>query len=65
MVDSDSEVEWVFVVDQLNAHKSVKLSLACSLTEYQFRHQRKHGILRNMERVSCSFGASHSILLIR
>lgn len=50
---SDPEAQWIFVVDQLNTHKSESLVLLvaslCGLTNIDFGEKGKSGVLKNME----------------
>jgi len=52
-ISSDTQAQWIFVVDQLNTHKSeslVKLVAAqCNLTDIDLGVKGKNGILKNME----------------
>jgi len=52
-INSDPEAPWVFVVDQLNTHKSeslvVLVATLCGLTNIDLGIKGKKGILKNME----------------
>jgi len=52
-INSDPEAQWVFVVDQLNTHKSESLVILvatlCGLTNIDLGIKGKKGILTNME----------------
>ena len=52
-INQDPDAEWVFVVDQLNTHKSeslVKLVASkCNLTDIDLGIKGKSGILKNMD----------------
>ena len=52
-IDTDPDAKWVFVVDQLNTHKSESLvrliAELCGLTEVDLGIKGKEGILKSME----------------
>jgi len=51
-IDQDPEAKWVFVVDQLNTHKSESLvlmvAILCGMTDIDLGIKGKQGILKNM-----------------
>lgn len=52
-IETDPEAKWVFVVDQLNTHKSESLvflvATLCGLTDIDLGIKGRSGILKNME----------------
>jgi len=52
-INSDPEAQWIFVVDQLNTHKSESLvrlvATLCGLTNMDLGVKGKRGILKNMD----------------
>lgn len=51
-IETDSEAGWIFIVDQLNIHKSaslVRLVAACCKIDIDLGLKEKSGILKSME----------------